>query len=42
MTFYNGSKTVEDQINHIVGKILLQFGITYEKFVPWTGTGKEG
>lgn len=42
LTFYNGSKTVEDQINHIVGKILLQFGITYEKFVPWTGTGKEG
>lgn len=42
LTFYNGSKTVEDQINHIVGKILLQFGITYEKFVPWTGTEEEG
>ncbi len=37
LTFYNGPKTVEDQINHIVGKILMQFGIAYDKFVPWTG-----
>lgn len=37
LTFYNGPKTIEDQINHIVGKILMQFGITYDRFVPWTG-----
>lgn len=37
LTFYNGPKTVEDQINHIVGKVLMQFGITYDKFKPWTG-----
>ncbi len=37
LTFYNGPKTIVDQINHIVGKILMQFGITYDKFVPWTG-----
>lgn len=37
LTFYNGPKTIADQINHIVGKILMQFGITYDKFVPWTG-----
>lgn len=37
LTFYNGARTIEDQINHIVGKILMQFGITYDKFVPWTG-----
>ena len=30
-------KTLEDQINHIVGKVLMQFGITHDKFVPWTG-----
>lgn len=37
LTFYNHPKTIEDQINHIVGKILLQFGVTYDKFVSWTG-----
>lgn len=37
LTFYNGAITMEDQINHIVGKILLQFGIVYEKFISWKG-----
>lgn len=37
LTFYNGPKTMEDQINHVVGKVLMQFGITYDKFKPWTG-----
>lgn len=37
LTFYNGPKTIVDQVNHIVGKILMQFGITYDKFVPWQG-----
>lgn len=37
LTFYNGACTVDDQINHVVGKILLQFGFTYDKFVPWRG-----
>lgn len=37
LTFYNGPKTIDDQINHIVGKILAQFGISYDKFVPWKG-----
>ena len=41
LTFYNGPKTIVDQINHIVGKILMQFGITYDKFVPWTGADAE-
>ena len=40
LTFYNGPKTLEDQINHIVGKILMQLGITYDKFVPWTGANE--
>lgn len=38
LTFYNGPKTITDQINHIVGKILMQFGIAYDQFIPWTGT----
>lgn len=37
LTFYNSPGTIEDMINHIVGKILLQFGISYDKFIPWTG-----
>lgn len=37
LTFYNGPKTMDDQINHVVGKILMQFGITYDKFKPWKG-----
>jgi flavin prenyltransferase len=37
LTFYNGSKTVEDHINHIIGKVLMQFGINDDRFVPWAG-----
>lgn len=40
LTFYNGARTIEDQINHIIGKILMQFGISHDKFIPWTGTDK--
>lgn len=41
LTFYNGPRTMEDQINHIVGKILMQFGITYDKFKAWSGAEVE-
>ena len=41
LTFYNNPRTLEDQIHHIIGKILLQFRISYEHFVPWTGAPKE-
>lgn len=34
-TFYNRPQTMEDQINHLIGKILMQFGIQYKKFKPW-------
>lgn len=37
LTFYNNADTVEKQITHIVGKVLMQFGIDYKPFVPWTG-----
>lgn len=40
LTFYNGLLTVEEQIHHIIGKILLQFGIPYGKMKVWTGTEK--
>ena len=31
LTFYGGADTVEKQIDHIIGKIFLQFGLTYKK-----------
>lgn len=41
LSFYSGQNTVEDQINHVVGKILMQFDLACENFHPWTGR-KEG
>jgi 4-hydroxy-3-polyprenylbenzoate decarboxylase len=37
LTFYNGPKSVEDMIIHIVGKVLLQFGINIKEFKAWEG-----
>ncbi len=35
LTFYSGAETMDEQINHVVGKILLQFGITAKNFKQW-------
>lgn len=35
LTFYNGAASVEDQIHHIIGKVLMQFGLVYAKMKPW-------
>ncbi|MBQ3386733.1 MAG: UbiX family flavin prenyltransferase [Eggerthellaceae bacterium] len=35
LTFYNGSETLEQQVTHIVGKVLMQFDLDTEGFVPW-------
>lgn len=37
LTFYNGCETTADQVDHIIGKVLMQFGIEYEKFRLWKG-----
>lgn len=37
LTFYNGPQALEDQINHVIGKILTQFGLDHQRFIPWTG-----
>lgn len=37
LTFYNHPQTIEDMIHHIVGKVLMQFGIVHDKFISWTG-----
>lgn len=38
LTFYNGSNSVEKQIHHIIGKILMQFGVAYKEFIAWEGS----
>ncbi|MDR1193566.1 MAG: UbiX family flavin prenyltransferase [Peptococcaceae bacterium] len=35
LTFYNDQMTMEGQLQHIIGKILAQFGLTHAGFVPW-------
>ncbi len=37
LTFYNGANSVEKQMQHIIGKVLMQFGIDYRHFVAWKG-----
>jgi len=37
LTFYNGPVTLEDQINHVVGKVIRFFGLEHDKFVAWEG-----
>lgn len=41
LTFYNRPTTIEEQVRHVVGKALMQFGLHFDGFKPWTGT-KEG
>lgn len=38
LTFYNQSDSVEQQINHILGKVLMQFDLSHEHFIPWKGS----
>ena len=35
LTFYSGATNIDEQVNHIVGKILLQFGIVPKRFKQW-------
>lgn len=37
LTFYNNPQSVEDHIDHILGKALMQFGITLPNFRSWKG-----
>ena len=37
LTFYNGCETTADQVDHVVGKVLMQFGLTHDRFEPWEG-----
>ena len=35
LTFYNRPATVEEQIDHVIGKVLMQFGIVPDNFKAW-------
>lgn len=35
LTFYNEAHTLEEQMDHVIGKILMQFGMRYDRFRPW-------
>lgn len=37
LTFYNHPATIQDHIDHILGKALLQFGIVLPSFKSWEG-----
>ncbi len=37
LTFYSDYPTAEDQIDHVIGKVLMQFGIEYDRMKPWDG-----
>lgn len=37
MGFYNKPQTIDDMINHVVGKTLGIFGIEHKSFHPWFG-----
>jgi 3-polyprenyl-4-hydroxybenzoate decarboxylase len=37
LTFYNGCETTMDQVDQVIGKILMQFDIEHDRFHPWEG-----
>lgn len=37
LTFYNHAQTMGEQIDHVAGKVLMQFGLEYSRFKAWKG-----
>ena len=37
LSFYSGQESAQDMLDHIVGKILMQYDINYKQFHPWKG-----
>lgn len=37
LTFYNAPDNLHDQVTHVIGKILMQFGIDLKEFKSWQG-----
>lgn len=40
LSFYFKGNSLEAQLDHIIGKILLQFGLAHERFQAWEGSYK--
>ena len=40
LTFYNHPTTLEDQVRHVAGKALMQFGLQGSGFRAWEGEGR--
>ena len=40
LTFYNNSNSLSEQVEHVVGKILMHFGLAPSPFRPWQGGGR--
>jgi 4-hydroxy-3-polyprenylbenzoate decarboxylase len=41
LTLYNHADTVQKQIDHIIGKVLMQFNLESERFVPWSDVNEQ-
>lgn len=41
LTFYNKPTSVDDLVTHVVGKALMQFGLSKDDFKAWSGSGSE-
>lgn len=37
LTFYNNAQHLDEQVNHVIGKVLMQFGMKHAQFIPWQG-----
>lgn len=37
LTFYNAPDNLQDQILHVIGKVLMQFGLDLKEFKAWQG-----
>ena len=43
LTFYNGAKTLEKQVDHVIGKVLpAGFSSNVRNYVPWRGISEPG
>ena len=41
LTFYNSADTLQKQMDHVIGKVLLQFHLQSDRFVPWDGAAHQ-
>lgn len=41
LTFYSDYGSVAEQVDHVIGKILMQFDLEYRRFKSWTGNRGE-